>query len=52
MMEEDNKIFIEKDLYLPKIKEHYKTFINKSINLYGSSNSNKSTLLIKIMGES
>ena len=48
-MEEDNKLFIEKDLYLPKIKEHYNTFINKSINLYGSSNSNKSTLLIKIM---
>jgi hypothetical protein len=48
-MEEDNKLFIDKDLYLPKITEHYNTFINKSINLYGSSNSNKSTLLIKIM---
>ena len=49
MLEEEEKIFIEKDLYLPKIKENYKTFINKSINLYGSSNSQKSTIILQIM---
>lgn len=48
-MSEDDKLFIDKDLYLPKIKENYKNFINKSINLYGSSNSQKSTLIIQIM---
>jgi hypothetical protein len=46
---EDEKLYVEKDLYLPKIKEEYKTFLNKSINLYGSSNSQKSTIIIQIM---
>jgi hypothetical protein len=52
-MQDDDKLFIEKDkngeIFLPKIKENYKTFLNKSINLYGSSNSQKSTLIIQIM---
>jgi hypothetical protein len=48
-MLEEEKLFIEKDLYLPKTKENYKTFINKSINLYGSSNSQKSTIILQIM---
>jgi energy-coupling factor transporter ATP-binding protein EcfA2 len=46
---EGDKLYINDKEYIPKLNTNYETFLNKSITLYGSSNSGKSTIMLSIM---